>query len=224
MEYKNEQNVENNIINQNNKIIETKSKSIEDIINKEDIINFISSTFYSIINCNKIMKRKQSRGPNEPLYSKNIPVLSLNKFLVRIMKYTECENNTLIVAYLYIMKLIENESFVLGINNAYRLLLGAVVLAKKVLEDIRFNNAYYCDIGGISVNELNMIEYSLCTIRINFDVNLKMEDVNKVYSQIICFLSPTRLNQIYQEQDNNGKEIINQYIKNNSKKEDEKNK
>jgi hypothetical protein len=223
MEYKNEQNVENNIINQNNKIIETKSKSIEDIINKDDIIDFISSSFYSIINYNKTMKRKQSRGPNEPLYSKNIPVLSLNKFLVRIMKYTECENNTLIVAYLYIMKLIENESFVLGINNAYRLLLGAVVLAKKVLEDIRFNNAYYCDIGGISVNELNMIEYSLFT-RINFDVNLKMEDVNKVYSQIICFLSPTRLNQIYQEQDNNGKEIINQYIKNNSKKEDEKNK
>ena len=223
MEYKNEQNVENNIINQNNKIIETKSKSIEDIINKDDIINFISSSFYSIINYNKTMKRKQSRGPNEPLYSKNIPVLSLNKFLVRIMKYTECENNTLIVAYLYIMKLIEKENFVLGINNAYRLLLGAVVLAKKVLEDIRFNNAYYCDIGGISVNELNMIEYSLFT-RINFDVNLKMEDVNKVYSQIICFLSPTRLNQIYQEQDNNGKEIINQYIKNNSKKEDEKNK
>jgi hypothetical protein len=223
MEYKNEQNVENNIINQNNKIIETKSKSIEDIINKDDIIDFISSSFYSIINYNKTMKRKQSRGPNEPLYSKNIPVLSLNKFLVRIMKYTECQNNTLIVAYLYIMKLIENESFVLGINNAYRLLLGAVVLAKKVLEDIRFNNAYYCDIGGISVNELNMIEYSLFT-RINFDVNLKMEDVNKVYSQIICFLSPTRLNQIYQEQDNNGKEIINQYIKNNSKKEDEKNK
>lgn len=47
------------------------------------------------------------------------------------MKYTECENNTLIVAYLYIMKLIEKENFVLGVNNAYRLLLGAVVLAKK---------------------------------------------------------------------------------------------
>lgn len=223
MEYKNEQNVENNIINQNNKIIEIKSKSIEDIINKEDIINFISSTFYSIINNNKKMKKKQSRGPNEPLYGKNIPVLSLNKYLVRIMKYTECENNTLIVAYLYIMKLIEKENFVLGINNAYRLLLGSVVLAKKVLEDIRLNNAYYCDIGGISVKELNMIEYSLFT-RINFDVNLKIEDVNKVYSQVICFLPPTRLNQMYQEQDVNGKEIINHFIKNNIKKEDEKNK
>ena len=223
MEYKNEQNVESNIINQNNKIIEIKSKSIEDIINKEDIINFISSTFYSIISSNKKLKKKQSRGPNEPLYSKNIPVLSLNKFLVRIMKYTECENNTLIVAYLYIMKLIEKENFVLGVNNAYRLLLGAVVLAKKVLEDIRLNNAYYCDIGGISVKELNMIEYSLFT-RINFDVNLKMEDVNKVYSQVICFLPPTRLNQMFQEQDNTGKEIITQFIKNNCKKEDEKNK
>jgi hypothetical protein len=58
MEYKNEQNVESNIINQNNKIIEIKSKSIEDIINKEDIINFISSTFYSIISSNKKLKKK----------------------------------------------------------------------------------------------------------------------------------------------------------------------
>lgn len=62
MEYKNEQNVESNIINQNNKIIEIKSKSIEDIINKEDIINFISSTFYSIISNNKKLKKAIKRA------------------------------------------------------------------------------------------------------------------------------------------------------------------
>ena len=85
MEYKNEQNDGNNIINENNKIIEITSKSIEEIIDKDDIINFISSKFNSIMQNNKLMKKKQSRGENEPLYSKYIPVLSLNKYLIRII-------------------------------------------------------------------------------------------------------------------------------------------
>ena len=140
MEYKNEPYSENSIINENLDWQNICSKSLEDIINPDDIINFISSNLYSIIHNSKQMKKKQSRSDNEPLYSKNIPILSLNKYLIRIMKYTECENNTLIFGYLYVMKLIQKESFVLGINNVYRLLLGAVALAKKFMEDIKNDN------------------------------------------------------------------------------------
>ena len=195
MEYKSENYVKNNIINENDNISNNFIESLEKIINKDDIINFISSEFDSIIHNNKLMKKKQSRGINEPFYNKNIPALSLNKYLIRIIKYTECENNTLIVAYLYIIKLIEKENFVLGINNVYRLLLGAVVLAKKVLEDIKFDNSYYCDIGGISNNDLNLIEYNLF-IRLNFNVNLKKENVDKIYEQIYKTLPKSRLNEI----------------------------
>jgi hypothetical protein len=194
MEYKTN-NAGINIINENKKIEIIKSKSLEDIINTDDIINFISSSFYSIIHNNKIMKKKQARV-DEPLFSKNVPVLNLNKYLVRIIKYTEIENNTLIVAYLYIIKLIKKENFVLGINNVYRLLLGAVVLAKKVLEDIKLYNSYYCDIGGISNKELNLIEYNIFT-RIDFDVNLKMDDVNKVYVEIFEGLPQSRLEETF---------------------------
>jgi hypothetical protein len=194
MEFSNPQKTGNNIINENKSIIKT--KSLEDIINTEDIINFISTKFYGIISNNKSMKKKQSRGPNEPLYSKTIPVLSINKYLIRIIKYTEIENNTLIVAYLYIIKLIKKENFILGINNVYLLLLGSVVLAKKVLEDILYDNSYYCQIGSMSNSNLNMIEYSLFT-RIDFDVSLKMEDVNKVYDEIFDNLSQARLNEIF---------------------------
>jgi len=195
MEYKSENYVKNNIINENDNISNNFIESLEKIINKDDIVNFISSEFDSIIHNNKLMKKKQSRGINEPFYNKTIPALSLNKYLIRIIKYTECENNTLIVAYLYIIKLIQKENFVLGINNVYRLLLGAVVLAKKVLEDIKFDNSYYCDIGGISNNDLNLIEYNLF-IRLNFNVNLKKENVDKIYEQIYKTLPKSRLNEI----------------------------
>ena len=169
-------------------ITEINDNSIENIITTENIINYISSNLLSIIQNNKKMKKKPSKDPNEPLYSKMIPVLSIKKFLIRIVKYTEAENNTLIVAYLYIIKLIKIENFILSLNNIYRLLLGSVVLAKKFLEDINYNNLYYCEIGGMPVQELNNIEFSLF-IRINFDVNPKLEEVNDIYKNIIYSLA-----------------------------------
>lgn len=197
----------NNEIDKNSKninqinIIEKNEKSLEKIITTEDIINYISSYLLQIIQKNKQMKKKPSKGPNEPLYSKFIPVLSIEKFLLRILKYTEAENNTLIVAYLYINKLIKKENFVLSLNNVYRLLLGAVVMAKKVLEDLCYNNSYYCEIGGITVQELNNIEFSLF-IRLNFDVNPKREEVDNIYDDIINSFPSSKINELLNIFDN----------------------
>ena len=187
-------------INQIN-IIEKNEKSLEKIITTEDIINYISSYLLQIIQKNKQMKKKPSKGPNEPLYSKFIPVLSIEKFLLRILKYTEAENNTLIVAYLYINKLIKKENFVLSLNNVYRLSSGAVFMAKKVLEDLCYNNSYYCEIGGITVQELNNIEFSLF-IRLNFDVNPKREEVDNIYDDIINSFPSSKINELLNIFDN----------------------
>ena len=183
-------------ININNfNFMDLNEKSLENIINTEDIIIYISSNLLSIIQKNKKMKNKPTKDPNEPLYSKLIPALTLEKFLIRIMKYTEAENNTLIVAYLYIIKLIKIENFILSLNNVYRLLLGATILAKKVLEDLNYNNIYYCEIGGLSVEELNNIEFNLF-VRISFDVNPKKEEVNDIYKKIIKSFPSSKINRI----------------------------
>ena len=58
MEYKSENYVKNNIINENDNISNNFIESLEKIINKDDIINFISSEFDSIIHNNKLMKKK----------------------------------------------------------------------------------------------------------------------------------------------------------------------
>ena len=175
---------------------ELDNKLFANLINVEDIINYISTNLLSIIQNNKRMKKKPSKDINEPLYSKLIPALSLEKYLIRIIKYTEVENNTLIVAYLYIIKLIKKENFILSINNIYRLLLGSVVLAKKVLEDLKYNNSYYCEIGGISLLEFNKIEFSLF-VRLNYEVNPKTEEIENVYKNIIDSLPQSKYRQYY---------------------------
>ena len=175
---------------------ELDNKLFANLINVEDIINYISTNLLSIIQNNKRMKKKPSKDINEPLYSKLIPALSLEKYLIRIIKYTEVENNILIVAYLYIIKLIKKENFILSINNIYRLLLGSVALAKKVLEDLKYNNSYYCEIGGISLQEFNKIEFSLF-VRLNYEVNPKIEEIENVYKNIIDSLPQSKYRQYY---------------------------
>ena len=65
----------------------------------------------------------------------------------------------------------------------YRLLLGSIVIAKKSLEDLIYKNSYYCQIGGISLEELNNIELSLFT-RIDFKVNPEKEEIDNIYKLI----------------------------------------
>jgi len=173
--------------NKNQNIIETNNHCKENCINIRDIITFISLQFSAMIRKNEKLKKKPKKGINEPFYSKLIPSLSLEKFLIRIIKYTEADSNVLIAAYLYILKLIETENFILSVNNIYRLLLGSVVLAEKVLTDLTNKNSYYCEIGGISLQELNNIELSLFE-RLNYKINPKKEQIDNVYKTINEFV------------------------------------
>ena len=95
-----------------------KPKTIAEFINEDEIIQFISSNLNSIISYNKENKKRQKRSKHEYLHSSLTPVISLEGFLKLIIKYTEIENNTLIVSYLYIMKLVNKENFILEKNKS----------------------------------------------------------------------------------------------------------
>ena len=156
---------------------------IKDNINTKDIVDFISYRLSKIINNNKKQKLKPLKGENEPLYSSKIPNLTIEKFLLRIIKYTEAENMTLLLAYDYIERIIEKENFIIGLNNVYRLLLGTTILAIKMLEDNKYDNSEYCQIGGISLKDFNSIEYNLA-VRLDFEFNSTYEDIESIIEQI----------------------------------------
>ena len=164
------------------------------------------------------MKRRQKRSKREYIHSSLTPIISLEGFLRLIIKYTEIENNTLIVSYLYIMKLINKENFILEKNNIYLLLLTSAVLAKKVLEDLISDNSYYCQIGLFTEKQLNLAEYSLFS-RLDFEVNYNIEDLEQVYNEIFESLPNQRKNEYVQNENyniNQEKDYIDKsYRKNN---------
>lgn len=154
-----------------------------DNIKTKDIVEFISYRLSKIIENNKKQKLKPLKGKNEPLYSIKIPKLTIENFLIRIIKYTEAENMTLLLAYDYIERLIEKENFIICLNNVYRLLLGSTVLAIKILEDNKYDNSEYCQIGGLSLKDFNAVEYSLA-VRLDFELNPSYEDIESILEQI----------------------------------------
>ena len=187
-------------VNNENNIIENKKPpTIGEFLNEEEIVSFISANFNSVIAFNKENKNRQKRNKHEYIHSSLTPVISLAGFLKLIIKYTEIEHNTLIVSYLYIIKLMNKENFILEKNNIYILLLASAVLAKKVLEDLVSDNSYYCQIGLFTEKELNLAEYSLFT-RLDFNVNYTMDEVDNVYNEIFASLPNQRKIEYFQSQ------------------------
>lgn len=202
MEEKNSPSNKNSIINENNKKEKQFPLTIAEFINEDEIVLFISTNFNSIISYNKQLKLKQKRSKHEYIHSSLTPVISLAGFLKLIIKYTEIENNTLIVSYLYILKLMKKENFILEKNNIYLLLLTSAVLAKKVLEDLVSDNSYYCQIGLFTQKELNLAEYSLFS-RLDYNVNCTMEEVEQIYNEIFASLPNPRKIEYFQLQNIN---------------------
>ena len=184
--------ISNNIINNQ------KHLTIAEFINEEEIVLFISSKFNLIIAYNKENKKRQKRSKHEYIYTSLIPIISIEGFLKLIIKYTEIEHNTLIVSYLYIIKLMNKENFVLEKHNIYILLLASCVLAKKVFEDLITDNSYYCQIGLFTLKELNLAEYSLFS-RLDYNVNCTMEEVEEIYNQIFASLPNQRKIEYFQK-------------------------
>lgn len=62
-------------------------------------------------------------------------------------------------------------------------MLNRLMLAAKFFDDVYFTNAFYADVGGIRVDELNMLEVDfLCRIR--FNLNVTPQDYYHYYLNI----------------------------------------
>ena len=96
--------------------------------------------------------------------SNKTPQISIKKYLTRIMKYSKPETSTVIICLIYIDKICENSSLQLSIYNIHRIILSCMILALKYNEDDYYSNKYYAKVGGISLKELNELEYNIMVL------------------------------------------------------------
>ncbi|XP_010277841.1 PREDICTED: cyclin-P3-1-like [Nelumbo nucifera] len=86
------------------------------------------------------------------------PTMSIRKYIDRIFKYSGCTPSCFVVAYIYMDRFLQQTDVYLTSLNVHRLLITAVMLAVKFVEDVYYNNAYYARVGGITIAEMNRME------------------------------------------------------------------
>ena len=151
-------------------IIDKKEKETEIEDRKYRIIESINKTLEKLIN-----KKKKKKNTINKLtaifFSETIPEISVLDYLIRIIKYTYCEESTMILGLIYLDRICL-KNILISKYNIHKLLFVSILLAIKNNEDQIYKNDYYCEVSGINLSDLCLMEYNFAILlNFNFYVN-----------------------------------------------------
>ena len=148
-------------------------------------IQLISLTLDDIITKNEAESRENNEVnyDDSPFVNVKIPKISIEDYLNRIQKYSDLEDSTLVIALIYIDRLLENRNIILSKYNVYRILLTAVLLAIKYNEDEIYDNSFFAKIFGVTIKELNKLENEFLDL-IEFKLFISRKTFKLYYNRI----------------------------------------
>ena len=189
--YNSKKNMEKYEANSDSEQSETEEASTAEVISNKNLLKEIEETLNSIIS--KTDKEKKTGDKITPFDHKHIPRISIYDYLFRIQKYTGIENNTIIIALIYIDRICtkKNKNIILNKHNIHRILVTAILVSIKYNEDHICDNLYFSKVAGVSLKELNHLECKFLEI-INYDLFVS-EELFQKYNE---YLSNNENNEI----------------------------
>ena len=146
------------------------------------LINILSSLLTDICKENDISQIKNNEKIN-PFISKIKNSITIKNYLGRLVKYTQAESSTLIAMLIYIDRLCEINNFIINSFNVYKIIFSSLVIAIKYNEEEYFGNKYLAKVGGLSLNEMNLLELIYLNL-IDFNLYVSDEVFQTYYNNI----------------------------------------
>jgi hypothetical protein len=151
--------------------------SIEDLKEEEEKISerlkqiskSISIILKKIIEINS---KKNDNLTNDIFNTISIPEISIYDYIIRIISYSNCDENILISSLVYFDKIGKIKK--ITYSNVYKILFTSILLSLKYNEDEIYNNEYYSQIAGVSKYELKQMEYEYFVL-LNFNLHIEEE-------------------------------------------------
>ena len=168
------------------------------------MIEIISDLLNNICEENKVKSDNINKNI-KPFMTESIPSLSIKDYLTRLSQFTKINESTIILILIYIDRIGKINKFILTYRNIYKLILASMVIAIKYNEDNFYSSEVYAKLGGLSVPELNYLEFQFL-IQIKFSLFIEKDLFDKYYYNLLSF----------QEEDNENIE------EDNTEEEDEK--
>lgn len=98
-------------------------------------------------------------------HSRAVPGISISDYLRRIVKYASIEKAVLILLLILIDRVCElNKTFTVSSLTSHRFIISAITAGSKSLSDIYCTNTHFAKVGGITLQEINLLELEFCTI------------------------------------------------------------
>ncbi len=110
-----------------------------------------------------------------------VPKINLESYFNRIIKYCKIQEGSFIAMMIYLDKAAEKID--LTAFNIHRLILGSLVCAMKYTCDVCSNNIFFAKVGGVTPNEMCVIE-SAFLVLMNYNLYIKDEEYERYY----CFI------------------------------------
>jgi len=96
-------------------------------------------------------------------YSKATPPIPITDYLLRIHRFLPMSTAVCLAASLYIHRLaVVEQAIVVTRRNSHRLLLAALRIAMKAIEDATYSLTRFARVGGVSNDEMQRLEISFC--------------------------------------------------------------
>ena len=170
-----------------NNINEKEIIKILNLLNIEQVISFISKEIVNILIKNRDKSKINIKDTKDPLYSNKIPIIKIEDYLIRLVKYSRMEISTLILTFIYIKRFIDKENYIIVFSNVFRLIISCSLLAIKFNEKKTFKNSFYAKIAGLEVADLNNLEYNVFS---RLDFSLRVLD-NEFYDMVSLIYKET---------------------------------
>jgi len=103
------------------------------------------------------------------------PPISIKSYVARLLQYAPCNRECFLMALIYMDRLIIRRGIMMNSMNVHRLFLISVMMASKFCDDQPCDNVYFATVGGVSVEELNVMELDFLTM-IEFHINVSVPE------------------------------------------------
>lgn len=145
---------------------------IEDILcesSRSPYLKVISAVLESVV--------RECSGQSETAFdARRRPTVPLHDYLRRWMRYTRCGVIVVVVSVMLIDRVCMSTGMPVTPLNVHRFLLAALTVSSKWHNDIPFLNTHYAQVGGVAVNELNMLEREFLST-IEFQLSVTTEEL-----------------------------------------------
>ena len=94
--------------------------------------------------------------------AQKVPKIKIQDFIMRFYVYASCSELELSTTLIYVDRLVREYScedyVILTELTIHRIVLTAILLSIKFLQDDYYDNKFYATVGGVPTRELNLLE------------------------------------------------------------------